>query len=522
MPMSVNDQDQDNEPGHGPNLILDVENFGPIAVAKNIEFRPMTVFVGPSNTGKTYLATLLHAILKAKNGDFLRPNAVPPSVADFYGLIDQYELNEVISEIRSFTETLADRRFRLRSIMKADQMPPRLKCFVASATNSWLNSLATRAVNELSRYFQRDFVNLVRSDAKDQNLTVEVFSDTRDWSVTLSSDMEHRTTVRIDVDLIIDNRFRSTLLRFDDDGRSTNRFVESRFIDALDVSIERNMNSFVRSHYAPAGRTGILAGQPVLTSAIIARWESSAFDRLEIGQLKPVVGEFLRSLLTARDTGMDRWTTIAERPRLRRPTMANVAQLMEAEVLGGRILKANGAIDDGSYLYETDSFLGPLDSASSMVTEIAPLVLAIRNEVRRGELLIIDEPEAHLHPEAQQKMAAALAYMVRRGMRVLITTHSDYFVEQLSIFHNASFLNDKTRAATLKCFGPDLDAELFLQGDEIGIYGFNQRPSGSGTTVTEVQFDEELWEYGTSDHTAAVHKQFNRNSRVMAARMARE
>ena len=521
--MPDTDQDQDNKPLHGPNLILDVENFGPIAEAKNIEFRPMTVFVGPSNTGKTYLATLLHAILKAKNGDPLRPNAVPPSVADdFYGLIDQYELHEVISEIRSFAEALADRRSRLRSIMRADQMPPGLKCFVASATNSWLNSLATRTVDELSRYFQRDFMNLVRSDAKDQNLTVEVFSDTRDWSVTLSSDMEHRTTVQIDVDLIIDRGLRSALLRFDDDGRSTNRFVESRFIDALDASIERNMNSFVRSHYAPAGRTGILASQPVLTSVIIAAWESSGFDRLEIGQLKPVVGEFLRSLLTTHDTRLDRRITIDERSRLRRPTMANVAQLMEAEVLGGRILKANGAVDDGSYLYETDSFLGPLDSASSMVTEIAPLVLAIRNEVRLGELVIIDEPEAHLHPEAQQKMAATLAHMVRRGMRVLITTHSDYFVEQLGIFHNASFLDHGTRAATLKCFGPDLDAELFLHGDEIGVYGFNQLPGGSGTTVTEVQFDEELWEYGTSDHTAAVHKQFNRNSRVMAARMERE
>ena len=50
---------------HGPNLILDVENFGPIAEAKDIEFKPMTVFVGPSNTGKTYLAVLLHAFLQA-------------------------------------------------------------------------------------------------------------------------------------------------------------------------------------------------------------------------------------------------------------------------------------------------------------------------------------------------------------------------------------------------------------------------------------------------------------------------
>ena len=57
--MTTSDDNTQPDSLHGPNLILDVENFGPIAEAKNIEFKPMTVFVGPSNTGKTYLAMLL-------------------------------------------------------------------------------------------------------------------------------------------------------------------------------------------------------------------------------------------------------------------------------------------------------------------------------------------------------------------------------------------------------------------------------------------------------------------------------
>ena len=42
-------------------LELSVTNFGPIAEGK-IELRPMTVFVGPSNTGKSYLAILIYAL----------------------------------------------------------------------------------------------------------------------------------------------------------------------------------------------------------------------------------------------------------------------------------------------------------------------------------------------------------------------------------------------------------------------------------------------------------------------------
>ena len=42
-------------------LELEVANFGPIVEAK-IDLRPLTVFVGPSNTGKSYLAILIYAL----------------------------------------------------------------------------------------------------------------------------------------------------------------------------------------------------------------------------------------------------------------------------------------------------------------------------------------------------------------------------------------------------------------------------------------------------------------------------
>ena len=43
------------------NLQLEVADFGPIAKAK-VDLRPLTVFVGPSNTGKSYLAILIYAL----------------------------------------------------------------------------------------------------------------------------------------------------------------------------------------------------------------------------------------------------------------------------------------------------------------------------------------------------------------------------------------------------------------------------------------------------------------------------
>ena len=43
---------------------ISVKNFGPIGEAKDIRISPMTLFVGPSNTGKSYLAVLLYTIIE--------------------------------------------------------------------------------------------------------------------------------------------------------------------------------------------------------------------------------------------------------------------------------------------------------------------------------------------------------------------------------------------------------------------------------------------------------------------------
>ena len=521
--MPDTDQDQDNQPLHGPNLILDVENFGPIAEAKNIEFRPMTVFVGPSNTGKSYLARLLHAILKAKNGDSLRPDAVPPSVTDYFRSIDQNELNAYVSEIQTFVETQSDRR---STVMHFDKMSANLQGFVASATKDWLNSLATRAITEVEHYFQRDLTQIVTGGSGDAPMLTKAFTCSREWIMTFSSDFESHTASIGNVNLIIENRFRFDLLRYDDQDTFRRRRIESQLLNALEESIAARMSAFVRSHYAPAGRTGILASRAVLKSTILANLTWAQIYGLEIGQLDPIVGEFLSSLTgssnavnnaSARPSRLMSWQS-------RRPGMLGIANLMSSKLLQGRI-EPNSGLDDGSYDYVTESFHGPLERASSMVTEIAPLVLSIRNRVRGGELLIIDEPEAHLHPEAQQRMAAMLAYLVRRGVRVLITTHSHYMVEAMGMFVCASRIGDNARVRSMgELMGEhgddrgDIRHELYLNEDEVAVYGFKERDE-AGTVVEPIRFDPESYSYSPEDYSVALLDQFNRISRVINERI---
>ena len=55
-----------------PDVRMEVKNFGPIAQG-SVDLRPLTVFVGKSNTGKTYLATLIYALRRITDGFFAVP-----------------------------------------------------------------------------------------------------------------------------------------------------------------------------------------------------------------------------------------------------------------------------------------------------------------------------------------------------------------------------------------------------------------------------------------------------------------
>ena len=47
-----------------------------------------------------------------------------------------------------------------------------------------------------------------------------------------------------------------------------------------------------------------------------------------------------------------------------------------------------------------------------MVAELAPIVFFLRGIVKAGDTLIVEEPEAHLHPAAQTRIAGALAQLI--------------------------------------------------------------------------------------------------------------
>lgn len=73
-----------------------------------------------------------------------------------------------------------------------------------------------------------------------------------------------------------------------------------------------------------------------------------------------------------------------------------------------------------------------LGESSSAVRSLLDIGFYLQHQVKKGDLFMIDEPELSLHPENQRRVARLLARLVNLGVKVFITTHSDYIAKEFN------------------------------------------------------------------------------------------
>ncbi len=109
-----------------------------------------------------------------------------------------------------------------------------------------------------------------------------------------------------------------------------------------------------------------------------------------------------------------------------------------------------------------------LNEASSSVASLAILYFVIKYFMFRDKILVIDEPELNLHPHNQRLMARLLVRLANAGVRVLVSTHSDYIVREL----NAMIMIHKNPTDGLK-IAKQYDAQDIINPEHVSMYYTN-------------------------------------------------
>ncbi len=435
-----------------PNVEIAVKNFGPIAEA-NIDLRPLTVFVGPSNTGKTYFATLmyvLHGVFNDLSGSSLLSRFEPGKAMSILSelLSSPATLKEEVAEILKKL-VLDEEPFKLSDMSK--EVRQRLE-IVINDTDFFAKELQ----NELKNCFDLNSISEL------MHLTGEQRNETSVLLKISERDQEYwNIRMRISTSEVnLDN-----LISLDTPANENMVLLPKEWSVFGGVSFEENRvrigsDSYPhtkKTYYLPAARNGIMQSHRIIVSSLVKRTTRVGLENFpEVPTMSGVIADFIERII------------LYEEKKISNEEMKHLSEILESEVLAGQILLKPTPSGYPDFYYRPQGIEEDirLSQTSSMVSELAPLVLYLRSLVQPDDTLIIEEPEAHLHPGAQADMAVILARLVRAGVKVIVTTHSDWLLQEIG---------NLIRVGELEKTGKKVgDLPTSLQKEQVGVWHFQK------------------------------------------------
>lgn len=100
---------------------------------------------------------------------------------------------------------------------------------------------------------------------------------------------------------------------------------------------------------------------------------------------------------------------------------------------------------EGQMIYFTNGVQMPVTAAASSIKELAPLTMFFKKYSAKGSSILFEEPEAHLHPDRQARVADLVGCAIGLGCHMQITTHSDYFIRRLNSLISLHKLKEKDK-----------------------------------------------------------------------------
>ena len=435
-----------------------VNNLGPIKQA-NFDFdKKISVFCGPNNTGKTYLSYVLYAFTRQ------RIDALEESMTDAQ-LNDFFVKRSFILPInpKAIYEAINNRQDKFMGDMAtvfgiSDSVAQRLfanfKMRLSTDEESYVTYLINRELDFKLNY-KGNFLAKVTKKSGEIELLVENVSSQSDNNPDIVKDELVTQIYKILAFPVFSSHFfpveRNSLYTYYKD-IVANRSKLMEFLQRLENGNRQAFLDYI-------GRNS--ARYPMAISYTLdAAYKMSALSQ---------------------DKGY----------------YASLADDIEEEILGGKL----SLTDDGDLKYTSNRVPDkdvPLYLSASITKSVSGLVYALRHVVGRYDMIFIDEPEVNCHPDAQILMARIFGKMANAGIRMVISTHSDYIVREIN---NLIMLSGapKDMSEQLQKWGYKED--MALKPQDVGAYLFNYGAGDNMVNVTPVEVNDYGFEVKTIDES---------------------
>lgn len=180
----------------------------------------------------------------------------------------------------------------------------------------------------------------------------------------------------------------------------------------------------VQESVAPLTRQ--LRGLTYITAERIAPQEAYALEDPHVVSVVGARGEHAVSVLHwGRDESVPVALILQEAPRTR---LRQVQQRMQTLFPGCQLdlqqVPQTNTVTLGLRTSNATDYHSPIHTGFGL-TQVLPVVVAALSAAR-GDVILIENPEVHLHPAGQALMGQFMADVARAGIQVLVETHSDH------------------------------------------------------------------------------------------------
>ena len=267
-------------------LTISVKNFGPIAEG-SVDLKPLTIFVGPSNTGKSYMATAVYAVMQGFEGPYHWMSKVD-SRSDVRGhsTLQMKAPSGRLVTARNGGFDAVDALIKWAGQLPKGEMDLR-QIYFSSVSNELQEELK-HSIETMLGWIIQDIIekvsdtygessSFVRQGCKNADFLISV--DRQDPLLGIAVPPDGYTSRKTDFD-ISGGSFKQPHLEplsdheiLDSDPDRVKRLAEYRYLEILDSVAEPVFSGLPRqSSTSLASRSGLAHSYKILSASIVRQW----------------------------------------------------------------------------------------------------------------------------------------------------------------------------------------------------------------------------------------------------------
>lgn len=443
---------------------IHITDFGIINDA-DIDIAPLTIFIGPNSSGKSFTAKLIHSFSKVPetpiNESLLLSEAINNFDDDDLALFN--EINQSINTYNKSIQTINSEPFKLTMSDFEQILIGGIYKYFSRLIEERIEEQFEERLDKLINFNKSEFSIKVNSNELIKKSKKELEFNLVEVPLEENVFVDNNPMFRFDLkeDAILINM--NSLLINELSNQHTD-FILMTLYGVISKFILQNL-LLENSYYIPAERSEIIIDKKLLTRQVSGK---SDLTKNQTEVLTNILNIDTSKKSIFYELGCD-----FERE------FSGIMVDIENEAVFNEIVYKN--------LESNDKISSRLLSTS--LHEMSIFSLYLKYVLKKGDLLIIEEPEAHLHPKNQRLLVKYLIKAINQGLKVMFTTHSDYIVNQIN---NSITLNNISNDDLTKM---GYETNDILDFKEVNIYNFKINNDNSYSSekikISEHGFTEE-------------------------------